>query len=289
MGTAVQKPGFSLIELLVVVVIIGILGSIGTLGYLTYISQARDGTTKDNFEFLKRTLDQDIVSVANDLSARSGFSEGLDKSSRCFELRDRYIADINLDRSNPFDQSKGQVCDGNHFASYVLAGNPAAKTVVLKRGQTMVYCTGTSLQNASWKTISNSLGLKFCTCTGQETCETTERYKAKLAVAVSAGSNKEITLKGVNLSSVGSRLKKLLIGDEVVDIDLGTYSTGSPNHTVDIVLMNDSHPIDTAVYEVNADYCFTPLGDTSSLANYRADFSTLGDNATVLPERHRCY
>ena len=81
----------------------------------------------------------------------------------------------------------------------------------------------------------------------------------------------------------------VLIGDEVVDIDLGTYVTGSPNHTVDIVLMNNSHPIDTAVYEVNADYCFTPLGDTSSLANYRADFSTLGDNATVLPERHRCY
>ena len=66
MRTAVHKPGFSLIELLVVVVIIGILGSIGTLGYLSYISQARDGTTKDNFEFLKRTLDQDIVSVAND-------------------------------------------------------------------------------------------------------------------------------------------------------------------------------------------------------------------------------
>ena len=53
MGTAVQKPGFSLIELLVVVVIIGILGSVGTLGYLTYISQARDGTTKDNFEFFE--------------------------------------------------------------------------------------------------------------------------------------------------------------------------------------------------------------------------------------------
>ena len=289
MRTAVHKPGFSLIELLVVVVIIGILGSIGTLGYLTYISQARDGTTKDNFEFLKRTLDQDIVSVANDLSARSGFSEGLDKSSRCFELRDRYIATINLDRSNPFNQSKGQVCDGNHFASYILAGNPAAKTVVLKRGQTMVYCTGTSIQNASWKTISNSLGLKFCTCTGQENCETTERFQAKLAVAAPTGSNNTITLKDVNLSSVGNRLKKFLIGDEVVDIDLGTYSTGSPNHTVDIVLLNNSHPIDTAVYELNTDYCFTPLGDTSSLANYRADFSTLGDNATVLPERHRCY
>ena len=54
MGTAAQKPGFSLKEFLVVIVIIDILGSVGTLGYLTYISQSRVGATKDNFEFLKR-------------------------------------------------------------------------------------------------------------------------------------------------------------------------------------------------------------------------------------------
>ena len=78
----------------------------GILGYQAYISQARDATTKDNFEFLKRTLDQDIVSVSNDLNARSKFSEGLTKSSRCYVLRDRYIADMNLERSNPFDNRK---------------------------------------------------------------------------------------------------------------------------------------------------------------------------------------
>ena len=36
-------------------------------------------------------------------------------------------------------------------------------------------------------------------------------------------------------------------------------------------LMN-SNPIDTAVYEVNADYCFTPLGETTSLALYELTF-----------------
>ena len=102
-----RKHGFSLIELLVVVVIIGILGGIGTVGYLAYISQARDATTKDNFEFLKRTLDNDIISVSNDLGARSKFSEGLNRQSRCFELRDRYIIEMNLERSNPFDPTKG--------------------------------------------------------------------------------------------------------------------------------------------------------------------------------------
>lgn len=284
-----RKSGFSLIELLVVVVIIGILGSVGTLGYLTYISQARDGTTKDNFEFLKRTLDQDIVSVANDLAARSGFSEGLTKSSRCFELRDRYISDINAERSNPFNKNKGQVCDGNHYMSYALEGNPGTQKLTIKRGQTMVYCTGTDIQAASWKTVSNNLGLKFCTCTGLDECETTIRYEAKLAAAAGPGTNVTITLKDLTQPAEGNRLKRLLVGDEVVDIDLGTYVSSTPNHTVDIVSLTKSHPTDTAVFEVNSDYCFTPLGDTSSLANYRADFSTLGDNATALPDRHKCY
>ena len=56
-----RTSGFSLIELLVVVAIIGILGGVGIVGYQAYISQTQDATTKDNFEFLKRTLDQGIA------------------------------------------------------------------------------------------------------------------------------------------------------------------------------------------------------------------------------------
>ena len=74
------------------------LGGVGIVGYQAYISQTQDATTKDNFEFLKRTLDQDIVSVSNELAARSKFSEGLTKASKCKELRDSYIRDINLER-----------------------------------------------------------------------------------------------------------------------------------------------------------------------------------------------
>ena len=76
--------------------IIGILSGVGILGYQAYISQTRDATTKDNVEFLKRTLHQDIVSLSNELNSRSMFSEGLTKASQCYVLRDCYIRDINL-------------------------------------------------------------------------------------------------------------------------------------------------------------------------------------------------
>ena len=77
--------------------------------------------------------------MSNELAARSRFSEGLTKTSKCCKLRDRYIRDINVERSNPSNKDKGQLCDGNHFMSHTLQGNPSATTVTLKRGQTMVY------------------------------------------------------------------------------------------------------------------------------------------------------
>lgn len=284
-----RQNGFSLIEMLVVVVIIGILGAVGILGYQAYISQTRDATTKDNFEFLKRTLDQDIVSVSNELGARSKFSEGLTKASACYQLRDKYIFDMNLKRSNPFNSEKGQVCDGNHYMTHVLQTDPTRTWLEIGRGQTMVFCTGTSIQNASLKTVSNKLGLKFCTCTGKDVCRTTERFQAKLQDNATAGATPTIKLKDYNLPNAVGRLSRLLVGDEIVDIDLGTYDNSTVVHTVDVKNLRSNYPVDTAVLEVNANYCFTPLGETSSLANYREDFSDLGDNNTQIDGRHRCY
>ena len=284
-----QRSGFSLIELLVVVAIIGILAGVGTIGYLTYISQAQDGTTKDNFEFLKRTLNQDILSVSNDLNSRSKFAEGISKSSECYKLRDKYIFDMNLERSNPFNKEKGQVCDGNHFMTYLLQSDSTATTLDLPRGQTMVYCTGKTFQTAVQKTISSKIGLQFCTCTGRDFCTTTERYTAKLQDNATAGDFATLKLKDYNLPTVGNRLKRLLIGNETVDVDLGTYNDNATPHTVDVRGLRSDYPIDTNIYEINSDYCFTPLGDNSDLADYRADFSDLGDNATPINPRHRCY
>lgn len=283
-----KSDGFSLIELLVVVAIIGILAAVGITGYQVYISQTRDATTRDNFEFLKRTLDQDILSLENDLNARSDFATGLTSTSRCFELRDNYIEDINAIRNNPFNANKGQVCDGNHFTSYENEqnGGTAVDTTTLQRGQTMVYCDGVDVQTANWKAVNNNLGLKFCTCTGQETCETSTRYSGVVKDnEVATGSFVSVAIQNPTKTSITTGAQ-LLIGNSVMQIDESTMVLSGAEHTIEILLTSDVTS-GTAIYETNQNQCFTPPGETS-ISNYLNDFSTL-DVSNALPTRHSCY
>ena len=284
------KSGFSLIELLVVVAIIGILAAVGITGYQVYIAQTRDATTVDNFEFLKRTLDQDILSLENDLSARSDFADNLSSTSRCFELKDNYIEDINVIRSNPFNEAKGQVCDGNHFSTHrnEEAGS-TVNTVTLTRGQTMVYCDGIDVRNASWKQVNDNLGLKFCTCSGQAECETTRRYVGTIAANYPNGpaTFDTIRISNPNKDNITANAQ-LLIGNQLVSVSGGSFQvlTSLTLHELDVSLTQSVNGGDT-VYEVNGNVCFTPPGE-STKALYLADFVS-PEYTGGLPTRNTCY
>ena len=79
-------------------------------------------------------------------------------------------------------------------------------------------------------------------------------------------------------------MRLLLIGDEQVYVDFWSTTTGA-EHVVDIKALAADKPANTAVYEVNPDVCYTPLGETTK-ALYMSTFS---DFPAPLDSRHTCF
>ena len=222
-GRANGLPGFSLIELLVVVVIIAVLAAAGLVGYQSYISTSRDGVTSNRLETIDRTIDQDLVSIKNNLNARSGFakddaSTNIVDSSICEEYRDAIIRELNNPtaandkaQKNPFNNRRF-ACDGNAVSDYYLDQNAAWNHIfTVDRGSTIVYC-----QNPGEPINSSGFGLLTCACTGPDPCETEPRPKTNSHLIFKKGDGTYETMDGSGTA--------LNAGQSIIEVKLAESS-----------------------------------------------------------------
>ena len=130
----------------------------------------------------KRQIDNDLVSIRNNLSARSAaakddINNNIMITSICEEYRDALIREMNTP-SNSNDKAQSNLfngrpfaCDGNAVSAY--RDNQTtnwSRELVVDRGSTIVYC-----QNPGETINSSGFGLLTCACTGPEPCTTEPR------------------------------------------------------------------------------------------------------------------
>ena len=164
------SQGFSLIELLVVVAIIGILAAVGIVGYQGYIDAAKKETALANGNLIARAIEQDFLSLSNDLSGTTELgnklvvdgvtlSTDVTNASSCFKYAENVKQYLNGRWKNAFEASDDYAVN-LHF-SHSATGSENA----LKPGQIGLQCA-----NICSSTRGNFY-IHSCSCIADNGCE----------------------------------------------------------------------------------------------------------------------
>ncbi|MCE2517642.1 MAG: hypothetical protein J4F41_07395, partial [Alphaproteobacteria bacterium] len=254
-------------------------------GYQLYIDTTKDEVSKDVGNFIDRTINTDVVSIENNLSARSDLTKNITTANKCWQMVSDLVSFTNganddLGKSNPFNKTQGSLCDGIHAAS-------DSSDINLPRGRTIVYCDGLDTVAHKIK-LSNNINIRRCTCTESDCTLTTadRRCVARLTSGVSTSdSSISFTIQSYSPSGcIDSNTTQLKVSG-MTDA-LSVSSCTASGCTVSNAFAIDNS---TLIYEDDPTACYYPFGFASrsdfytALTAHNGDFTNDTDYA-----RHIC-
>lgn len=146
-----MRNGFSLIELLVVIAILGIIASVGLTVYNDFLDEAKREATFASDDRINRSIDQDYISLSNDLSGTTDIvgQTSITSTSNCYDYLKASVIGINASFENAY----------NKAIPYAVNLHVTG-TTTLKEGQLGLQCA-----NVCSSFSDSTYFFMRCTCT----------------------------------------------------------------------------------------------------------------------------